>query len=139
VAINNLESLEKICGKVFGSLPLLYQWQWDEDLHAARITFGEEHAQPVLTTLSTQFHHEWDFSTIEQASPAIAGHFNAAFGLFPGQKAFTHDSGGITLFAVWWPWGDGDKISLRVGVFYSESSDVDKAEIQKHLIRWFAI
>lgn len=136
---NHLESFKKICGEVFRNLPLIYQWQWDEDLHAARITFGQEHSEPVLTALSAQFHHEWDFSTIDKASPSVAEYFNASFGLFPGQKAFTSDNAGIVLFAVWWPWGDGDKISLRVGAFCSEANTLDKNEIQEHLTRWFAI
>ena len=139
MATYGLENLKKICGEVFGSLPLIYQWQWDDTLHVARITFGKEHSEPVLTTLSTQFQDEWDFTTIDQAPPSIVGFFNASFGLFPGQKAFTSDDEGITLFAVWWPWGDGDKISLRMGLFSSGADDLEKDAIQERLTRWFAI
>ncbi|KPK29357.1 MAG: hypothetical protein AMK69_06905 [Nitrospira bacterium SG8_3] len=137
---SNIEAFQKICGQVFISVPLAYRWQWDEPLHVALVSFEEVHAGAILAAVSTGFDQEWDFSTISGASQPVRNFFTASFGLLPGQKAFTSDNGsGLTLFALWWAWGDRTKTSLRIGMFSADEQALDKAEIKERLTQWFAI
>ncbi len=64
------------------------------------------------------------------------------FGLIPGQKLFTaYDDQleNLLLFATWWPWGDSDSFSLRVGIFCKDEQIINHQEIKEHLIDWLAI
>ena len=136
----NIEAFQRICGQVFGSVPLAYRWQWDEPLHVALVSVEEVHAGAVLTALSAAFEQEWDAFTVSRASPSIRSFFTASFGLLPGQKAFTADNGsGLILFALWWAWGDGTKASLRIGIFSPDEQALDEGDIKQSLTRWFAI
>lgn len=136
----SMGKFEELCGKVLRSLPLTCRWFWDEDYDVARTTFSKALVAPVLNALSSHFDNEWDFTTINNASRPVADFFRSSLGLFPGQRAFTVDHGsGLTLFALWWPWGDGAKVSLRIGVFADDGSDMDASWVQEHLMRWFAI
>ncbi|MGD8512788.1 MAG: hypothetical protein PVG85_02460 [Deltaproteobacteria bacterium] len=136
----NIEAFEKICGQVFGSVPLAYRWQWDEPLHVALVSLEAVHAGDVLAALSAGFDEEWDSFTVSSAPQSISNFFTSSYGLLPGQKAFTADNGsGVILFALWWAWGDGTKTSLRIGIFSSDEQALDKGEIKKQLTQWFAI
>jgi len=140
MVIINIEAFEKICGQVFGSVPLAYRWQWDEPLQVALVSLEAVHAGDVLASLSAGFDEEWDSFTVSSAPQSISNFFTSSFGLLPGQKAFTADNGsGVILFALWWAWGDGTKTSLRIGIFSSDEQALDKGEIKKQLTQWFAI
>lgn len=136
----NVDGFQRICGQVFGSVPLAYRWQWDEALHVALVSVEEVHAEAVLKALSAAFEQEWDAFTVSRASPSIQSFFTGSCGLLPGQKAFTADNGsGLILFALWWAWGDGTKTSLRIGIFSSDEQALDEGGIKKSLMQWFAI
>ena len=50
-------------------------------------------------------------------------------GLMAGQILFTSDPNrGVVLFCAWWPWGNGEKISIRVGLWSKNLSDAEYAE-----------
>ncbi|MBW2107922.1 MAG: hypothetical protein JRI36_04535 [Deltaproteobacteria bacterium] len=139
-ADDGMEDLRKACGEILRSLPLGYRWRWDDEHHVALVTVERDRLDPVLGALSEHFDREWDFSTIDEAPEAVAGFFRSSLGLFPGQKAFTLENhNGITLFAVWWPWADEQKISLRIGMFATSGQRSDPSELQDCLMRWFAI
>ncbi len=135
-----MEQFKKICGQVLIEVSLAYRWQWDENLNVALVSFDKEREEAVLSALSTGFDQDWDFSTIAGAPEPISEFFGTSFGLFPGQKVFSCDNGsGLILLALWWPWGNGDKISLRIGMLSSGEEAADKSEIRDALMQWFAI
>jgi hypothetical protein len=61
---------------------------------------------------------EWSPDNINQAPDEIRTLAARFGGVRPGQLLFTGEvvGGRMHLFALWWPWGDGATISLRVGV-----------------------
>jgi len=128
-----------ICARISLNLPPENQWCWDEMFNTALVVFDKCDMDLIYIPITQEFDAQWDFSTIENASPPFYTYFNRVFGIVPGQKIFTStDAAGAILFAVWWPWGDGNKISLRVGLY--DSDEVKNPNQRKDcLCHWFQI
>ena len=56
-------------------------------------------------------------TNLASTRPAVQALAERYGGVRAGQMLFTGAaSGGMRLFALWWPWGDGATISLRVSI-----------------------
>ena len=56
-------------------------------------------------------------ATLGQASPNLRDLAARTGGLRAGQLLMTGGpTGGLLAFGLWWPWGDGETISMRVGL-----------------------
>lgn len=137
----DLTNFKEICDSVRDSIPSPYTVSWDEDFQVIRIVFGKKEDKPLLRTLVNKFPHQWDFTTIDNATEFIDRFISSIFGIIPGQILFA--SGETTdpmLFAVWWPWGDEDYISLRIGIYDPKNDNLlSKDKIRNHLSDWFNI
>ncbi|MBA4366028.1 MAG: hypothetical protein C0403_00110 [Desulfobacterium sp.] len=134
----DLTHFKQICNKVRDSIPSPYTSSWDEDFQVIRIVFHKTEKEPLLQTLMKEFPHQWDFTSIDTASDFIDNFINSIFGIIPGQILFTSsETTAPILFAVWWPWGNEDYISLRVGIYPNEEPYFSKKEIQNKLSDWF--
>jgi hypothetical protein len=107
-----LDALEKLRADWPGT-----GWAWDPRFKSVASSFGKEIAGRARAAMSGVLDSEWSSATIDSASPDIrtlAGRFG---GVRTGQLLFTGEmTDGMYLFGLWWPWGDGSTISLRVGV-----------------------
>jgi len=135
-----MEEFKTPCGRILGSLPFSYQWRWDHALHVVAVSFEEARAADVWQALKMEFDGEWDFLTIMEARESLSSYLRSAAGVFPGQTVFTLEGeSGLVLFALWWPWGEEDKTSLRIGIFSPNGQGVDPTELEKCLTTWFAV
>ena len=84
--------------------------------------------------------HTWDSSNVGNA-PDIVRIVNANFGgLRPGQMLFTSDPNRDSLvFCMWWPWGNGKEISLRIGPAYRDLSDLERSQKVELFRLWFGM
>ena len=65
----------------------------------------------------------YDYKTITKASPAVRQIAEQVGGVRSDQLIYTAPSEGrLVAYALWWPWGDAETVSLRVGL-----CDVDPA------------
>jgi hypothetical protein len=107
-----LDSLEKLRGQWPGA-----SWGWDPRFKSVASSFDKEIADRARAAMVGVLDDEWSPTGISGAPPdvrALAGKYG---GIRPGQLLFTGGSAdGMYLFGLWWPWGDGATISLRVGV-----------------------
>jgi len=127
-----------ICSKVRDSIPSSYTASWDEDFQVIRIVFEKTEKKPLLQTLIQEFQFQWDFTSIDNASDFIEKFITSIFGIIPGQILFTSNETSIPiLFAVWWPWGNEDYISLRLGIYSPEDPSGSRSEIKQQLTGWF--
>ncbi len=93
-------------------------WSWDPRFKCVTSSFGKDIAERARQAMTGVLDAEWSAATINQAPDEIRT-LSARFGgVRQGQLLFTGDAvgGPMHLFALWWPWGDGATISLRVGV-----------------------
>lgn len=141
VNTTDLTNFKEICDSVRDSIPSSYTVSWDEDFQVIRIVFDKTEDKPLLRTLKKKFQYQWDFTSIDTATEYIDNFINSIFGIIPGQLLFTSSqTAGPILFAVWWPWGNENYISLRVGIYLSNNEHpFPPNEIRQQLSAWFSI
>ncbi len=137
---HNLKKIEKICSNIVKNMPSLCSWQWDEEFHVALSVFEEEYTESILSIISEEFDQQYKSITAEDATEHIDKFVIPLFGIIPGQKIFVSENGtDLILFATWWPWGNGNTFSLRIGIISFEEQTISKDEIKGHLTEWFSI
>ena len=100
----------------------------------------EEQFADVQNTLEKAFANNWDVSTLESAPPSVTSLVDDLGGLRPNQKLYTEDSDSkILVFAAWWPWGGGQKVSLRVSATFQSAENSDEAHLHKHIRSCFGL
>ena len=107
-----LDSLEKLRSQWPGST-----WGWDPRFKSVASSFNKEIASRVRAAMAGVLDQEWSATTVTASPPdvrALAGKYG---GIREGQMLYTGTSAdGMYLFGLWWPWGDGATVSLRIGV-----------------------
>ena len=117
ISLTELEPFQEICRKICLNIPSSYEWKWDEKRKMAAIILDEEDAEMVFYPLFKEFRNHWNFASITEAAEAVNEYIHAEYGLMPGQVFFTsHMVCNIVLGVAWWPWGNSDKVSMRVGM-----------------------
>jgi hypothetical protein len=92
-------------------------WAWDARFKCVAASFGKEIDARVREAMVGALPNEWSSATIDSASDDIRALSSRYGGVRTGQLVFTGESGDRSLlYGLWWPWGDGSTISLRVGV-----------------------
>jgi hypothetical protein len=96
-------------------------WSWDPRLLACTSSFTteQEPAAKKATTMALQ--NEWNAATIVRGPQQLRDVVERAGGIRQGQLVLsTGPMNGLLVYGLWWPWGDGETVSLRVGL-----ADVD--------------
>ncbi|HBF44001.1 MAG TPA: hypothetical protein DDW42_10330 [Desulfobacteraceae bacterium] len=116
-----------------------WKWKWDEEFYTALVVFETKYTDTIFFTVSKEFDDKWDYSTVDNSAEYI-NVFTNSVGILPGQIIFTStEESALVLFATWWPWGDGERISLRIGMFSPEEQVLNRKEIKEQLAEWFAL
>ena len=107
--------LEKVSREVLSAFWGALSWKWDQRFEALLAEFPAVNGDEFRAILERDFGNVWDSSNISEA-PDIVKMFNNNFGgLRSGQLLFTTDpSQDVFVCGAWWPWGDGETISLRI-------------------------
>ena len=138
----NLEKFKTICTRIGLNIPASIRWAWDNNYSHALVVFDKEDMELILLPITLEFEQTWDFATIDDSSRLVNRFIHSGFGLMPGQNLFIADddnANGLLLYASCWPWGNGDKFSLRVGIF-SEDPLFPSPQVTKDLLTdWFNI
>jgi hypothetical protein len=114
---NSLERFGQICRKICLNIPAGHRWHWDQRRNMAVIVLDEQDAEMVFYPLFKEFCSHWNFSSINKASVEINNYIHTEYGLMPGQVFFTSYPLNDTVLGVaWWPWGDDQKVSMRIGL-----------------------
>ncbi len=83
----------------------------------AVIFLDEEVAEIVFYPLFKEFRNHWNYASINDATQAVNDYIHSEYGLMPGQVFFTsHMVNNTVLGVAWWPWGNDEKVSMRVGI-----------------------
>lgn len=96
-------------------------WSWDPRLLACTSSFTveQEPAARKATTMALQ--NEWNPSSIARGPQQLRDVVDRCGGVRQGQLVLsTGPVNGLLVYGLWWPWGDGETVSLRVGL-----ADVD--------------
>lgn len=92
-------------------------WGWDPRFKCVSSSFGNEIAQRAREALAGVLGTEWSAANISGAPDPVRALSGRYGGVRSGQFLFVGEVvAGMNLFGLWWPWGDGATVSLRVGV-----------------------
>lgn len=96
-------------------------WSWDPRLMCITSSFTTEQEPAARKATQVALQNEWTSATIVRAPQQLRDVGERAGGVRQGQLALsTGPINGLLVYGLWWPWGDGETVSLRVGL-----ADVD--------------
>lgn len=139
-----MSNMEILCTGILSEIPEEIHeemlWQWDSRFETALAQFNVESKTAIHAAVHNQLGVIWDQSNINQA-PEIVKNISASLGnINSGQLLFTSDPEKDDLiYCAWWPWGNGETISIRVSPSYHGLSDSEKAEKMQVFKGWFGI
>jgi len=109
-------------------------WGWDDRFEAVLATCKTKNMHNIQSSIKNHLKTVWDNSNTETAPDPVLDAISHFGGLMPGQLLFTSDSDpDFLLCCAWWPWGDGETISIRVAPLAKKLSDDDQAELNNRL------
>ena len=92
-------------------------WSWDGRLVTIASSFSVEFEAKARASVKLALPTEWVSSTLSTAPQRLRDAVEKTGGLRGGQFLFGGDPvGSIIPFGLWWPWGDAETISLRIGL-----------------------
>ena len=126
-----------ICKEIIKALEGFVVWKYDDRFGTLLTEFGEAEKGAVQGVLERFLSITWDSDNIAQA-PEIVRVIDRHLGsLRPGQLFFsTNPDQDAFVFCAWWPWGDGQTISIRLAPFDKKLSDGEKAELISLIRGW---
>ena len=137
---DDLAKFKEICRKICLNIPHAYRWEWDPKRNMAVIVLRTEDAELVFFPLFKEFLHHWNFSSPPPEDTTIIQWINGQFGLMPGQFVFTSTRVcDLVLCVAWWPWGEDQKVSMRIGLIPADESELDESHAYQLLHGWLDI
>ena len=92
-------------------------WSWDTRFAAVASTFAATDEPKARASAVHAFPRGWTTKSLETAPATLRALAERTGGLRAGQRLLAGDAArGGGLYGLWWPWGSGDKITLRLGL-----------------------
>ncbi len=134
------ELLEKRCRRLIESLGKRVKWKWDKNFEAVLAEFTFQESQDIQSFVSKEMTLVWNSDNENEAPDLIRSIFDYFGGLKSDQKLLTSDPAidGLLLCA-WWPWGNGEVISMRLAVFADSLSDEQNEDLTVIFRSWFRV
>lgn len=96
-------------------------WSWDGRFKCVTSSFEKALGPGVRAAMAEALPAEWSSSSLGSAPDDLRALADRYGGLRSGQLFFNGEAvAGLRLFALWWPWGDGATISVRIGIANSD-------------------
>jgi len=128
---------ETICEQLFNDFRGLLTWKWDDQARTFLTDFDTEKELNIRTVVEKHLPNLWDISNIHRASPGVQEVYKNLGKLRPTQFLFSSDLiGEDFVFCAWWPWDNGQKISLRLAPY---NKNLTKAKKDKLIGQLMAI
>ena len=112
--------IESICMGFANTFQGKLTWKWDGRFGAVLATCRTENKDDVQLARKSYLKTIWDNSNTDDAPDVVLDAISYFGGLMPGQLLFISDlNQDILLCCAWWPWGDGETVSIRVAPYYN--------------------
>lgn len=136
----DLREPKAICRTVRNGGDAILTWEWDDRFRAVLSAFRQNHSSKVHAVLEEAFGTGWHDTSIRGAAPAVVRIANSFGGLWPGQELFVSTADeAVATCACWWPWGDGQTISVRIALVTDSVSDAEWPALVAEFRSWFAV
>lgn len=92
-------------------------WSWDNRLNCVTSSINSDLEREARTIALEGLPAEWTPTSLAKAPPRIRDLAERSGGLRTGQLLYSAGPvSGVLAYGLWWPWGDGVTISLRIGL-----------------------
>ena len=132
--------IESVCKDILGAFQGVLSWEWDRRFGTILAEFSADIKNDIQVILDRYFNIAWDVSNIDKAPIVVRAIDKHLGGIRSGQLLFnTHPNQEAFIFCAWWPWGDGDTISIRMAPVDKTLSEIEEADLVKRLKGWAGI
>jgi len=108
--------MENLCQGICEDSMEVLNWNWDEHFQTVLSQFSKNEKDKVMDIVSNHFNSTYDHQSISSASDTAQMSVRDLGGLREGQMFFFQElEDGRNLFGAWWPWGNDQTISIRIG------------------------
>ena len=115
MVVRNASDVEKICSRIYSECDSLVTWKWDDRYQAVLSEFPATQEEEVMSVLEKYFDSCWDEETIDYAPGKVRSVAKGLGDVRQGQRLFSSDpEQDALLLGAFWPWKNGEKISLRM-------------------------
>ena len=123
---------------LIAALPDGLTWEWDDRLNCVLAPFAIADQDAVFNALTSQFGPPWDHSSIGKAPRSVNQAVENVGGVSQGQLIFALTlSQDLILVALWWPWGNGETISIRFAPFGPDASSTENHAVRSAMMDVF--
>lgn len=123
-----------LCVNLAAALPATLTYEWDDRFDGILAAFEVGSKEVIFETLSSQFGQSWDHASIGSAPSSIKSAAKEFGGLAPEQLMFACGlTQEIILLGLWWPWGNGATISIRLIPYSTGAADKALDEVRASL------
>lgn len=130
--------LEKVSRDLADAFKGLLTWKWDPRFETVLAEFSVSEQEKVIQIIKTHMGDIWDGGNFQQAPEIIKIVIKFFGGIHPGQELFTTQTDrDDLLICAWWPWGNQQTISIRLGVFAQSLNDADNKKLTQMFKGWF--
>jgi len=91
-------------------------WTWDERFTMLASSFPKAQEMQARASAAHALPYAWDMNSIATAPAGLRSICERTGGLRAGQMMMAGKAGDIVLYGLWWPWGGGGTITLRIGL-----------------------
>ena len=91
-------------------------WTWDERFRMIASSFPKEQEMKARASMAHALPYGWDMTSLPTAPAGLRKICENTGSLRAGQLLLAGKAGDIVLFGLWWPWGGGQTITLRIGL-----------------------
>ena len=112
--------------KLLEELQAGFSWEWDSRFKTVLAQVSIKEKDVVEKTLINYLGTAWDSVTIKKAPESEQHILLRLGGMMSGQLFYAANlpENGI-VFCAWWPWGNGQTISIRLGTNLEDSTLLD--------------
>lgn len=112
------EKIEQITQYLVDEFGDDYPWRWEEDKNLRLSEFASNKKDKIFSQLEKLFEHQWNRKSIKRAPHNLQLQLGELAKLKEQQVLFTSPANESRpmLLAIWWPWGHGGTVSLRLTV-----------------------
>jgi hypothetical protein len=98
-------------------------WSWDGRMCCVTSSFPATAQEQARAATLAALPTEYTKANVGSAPAPFVELVECAGGLRPGQSLFVGEAPGRAAFGLWWPWGAGSPISLRIGLLGVDADD----------------
>ena len=107
------------------------QWTWDARFEMVAATFASKVEAQARASAALGLPDAWTPGTLAQAPAGPRAMCEDSGGLRPGQLLLSGaEVAGVAPFGLWWPWGSGTTLTLRIGLAGSAISAEHHAQLR---------